>query len=89
MVEASFLSVLQINADNRITGVVGFDPDDLDAAFAELDARYLTGEAAANAHTWSVIAGAYARAVNRHELPAWTADTVNIDHRSCDRLCAR
>ena len=32
------------------------------------------------AHTWSVIAGAYA-AFNRHELPAMTPDWVNIDHR--------
>ena len=32
-----------------------FDPDDLDAAIAELDARYLAGEAAPHAHTWSVI----------------------------------
>ena len=34
--------------------------DDIDAAFEELDARYLAGEAAAHAHTWSVIAEAYA-----------------------------
>ena len=32
-----------------------FDLDDFDAAIAELDARYLAGEAAAHAHTWSVI----------------------------------
>ena len=57
-----------------------FDPDDIDAAFAELDARYLAGEAAAHAHTWSVVTKAYA-AVNRHELPPTTPDWVNIDHR--------
>ena len=57
-----------------------FDPDDVDAAFAELDARYLAGEAAAHSHTWSVIAQAYA-ALNRHEFPATTPDWVNIDHR--------
>ena len=44
-----------------------FDLDDIDAAFAELDARYLAGEAAAHAHTWSVIARTYA-ALNRHEV---------------------
>ena len=33
-----------------------FDPDDFDAAFAELDARYLAGEAAEHSHTWSVVA---------------------------------
>ena len=37
-----------------------FDPHDIDAAFAELDARYLAGEAAPHAHTWSVIAGSFA-----------------------------
>ena len=57
-----------------------FDPDDIDAAFEELDARYLAGEAAAHAHTWSVITRAYA-ALNRRELPATTPDWVNIDHR--------
>ena len=45
-----------------------FDLDDFDAAIAELDARYLAGEAAAHARTWSVIAAVYA-AFNRHELP--------------------
>ena len=61
-------------------GAVSFDLDDIDAAFAELDARYLAGEAAAHANTWSVITRAYA-AVNRHELPATTPEWVNIDHR--------
>lgn len=80
-VEDSFLSVLEINADNRIVRVVGFDTHDVDAAFAELDSRYGAGEAAAHADTWSVITSAYA-AVNRHELPPWTPDTVDVDHRS-------
>ena len=62
------LGVAEIDADDRIAAHVVFDPDDIDAAFAELDARYLAGEAAAHAHTWSVDAGAYA-ALNRHELP--------------------
>ncbi len=34
-----------------------FDLDDIDAAFAELEARYLAGEAAAHAQTWSLIVG--------------------------------
>ena len=57
-----------------------FDPDDIDAAFAELDARYLAGEAAAHSHTWSVISQAYA-ALNRRALPATTPDWANVDHR--------
>ena len=67
---------------------VMFDLDDIDAAFEELDARYLAGEAAAHAHTWSVIADAYA-AFNRHELPATTPDWVNIDHRRAISFRAR
>ena len=78
------LSVIEIDADDQIAAHVLFDPDDIDAAFAELDARYLAGEAAAHAHTWSVIAGAYA-ALNRRELPATTPDWVTIDHRRVTR----
>ena len=44
----------------RIAALVAFDPDDIDAAFAELDARYLAGEAAAHSRTWSLIAQDYA-----------------------------
>ena len=63
-----------------------FDVDDIDAAFAELDARYLAGEAAAHAHVWSVIARECA-AFNRHELPA--ADWVTVDHRQLAVIDAR
>ena len=59
----------EINADNRIAARVAFDLDDIDAAFAELDARYLAGEAAAHAHTWSVIAEVYAAAQSTANFP--------------------
>ncbi len=72
--------ITEVNTDGLMVAKVVFDPDDIDAAFEELDARYLAGEAAAHAHTWSVIAAAYA-AFNRRELPATTPDWVNIDHR--------
>ena len=78
--DAEMLSIVEIDADKRIAARVLFDLDDIDAAFEELDARYLAGEAAAHAHTWSVIAQAFA-AFNRRELPASTPDWVNIDHR--------
>ena len=55
------LSVIEIDTDDRIVARVAFDPDDIDAAFAELDARYLAGEAAAHAHTWSLVTGATLR----------------------------
>jgi hypothetical protein len=77
-VGADVLGIAEIDADERIVALVTFDPDDIDAAYAELDARYLAGEAADYAHTWSVIARTTA-AFNRHELPA--ADWVIIDHR--------
>ena len=73
------LNIVEIDADERIAAVIMFDVDDIDAAFAELDARYLAGEASDHAHTWSVIARIYA-AFNRHELPATTPDSVTIDH---------
>ncbi|MFZ0719140.1 MAG: ATPase, partial [Mycobacterium sp.] len=74
------LGVVEINAYERIVAFVTFDLDDIDAAFEELDARYLAGEAAAYTHTWSRIAEAFA-AINRHELPELTPDWVNVDHR--------
>jgi hypothetical protein len=77
---AEMLIVFEINADDRFTAAVAFDLDDLDAAFTELDARYLAGEAAEYLRTWSVIAQTYA-AFNRHELSPTTPDWVNIDHR--------
>lgn len=74
------LGILEIDGDDRIIAAVFFDLDDIDAAVAELDARYLAGEAATHANTWSVIARNFA-AFNRHELPSVTPNWVNIDHR--------
>ncbi len=78
--QTEVLNIAEIDADDRIVAIVGFDLDDVDAAFEELDARYLAGEAASHAHTWSVVAEVYA-ALNRRELPATTPDWVNIDHQ--------
>jgi hypothetical protein len=74
------LSIVEIDADERIARNVVFDLNDFEAAMAELDARYVAGEAAAHANTWSVIAGATS-GFNRHELPPTTRDPVYIDHR--------
>jgi len=74
------LSIVEIDADERIVARLAFDPDDIDAALEELDARYLAGEAAAYSQTWSLTTQAYA-ALNRRELPPAKADWVNIDHR--------
>ena len=53
---AEMLSIAEIDTDERVVAAVVFDLDDIDAAYEELDARYLAGEAAAHARTWSVIA---------------------------------
>ncbi|MEB3020790.1 BTAD domain-containing putative transcriptional regulator [Mycolicibacter sp. MYC098] len=74
------LGVLEIDSNQRITSGVMFDLGDLDAALEELDARYLAGEAAAYAHTWSLVADGYA-GFNRRDLAATTPDWVSIDHR--------
>ena len=74
------LQIMEVDAEERIAGVVIFDLEDFDAAIAELDARYLAGEAAAHRRTWSVIAGVFV-AHNRREVAATTPDVVSIDHR--------
>ena len=73
-------SVVEIDREGRLAAAVNFDSDDIDAAFDELDARYLAGEAAAYAHAWSVISRLYA-GFNRHALPATTPDWTFIDRR--------
>jgi hypothetical protein len=57
---AEIVHVTEVGDDDLMRDTVNFDPDDIDAAFEELDARYLAGEAAAHAHTWLVITGAFA-----------------------------
>ncbi|OBK93883.1 BTAD domain-containing putative transcriptional regulator, partial [Mycobacterium sp. 1165178.9] len=76
----AMLTIMEIGADSKIAATILFDPEDFDAAFEELDSRYLAGEAAAHADTWSVIARMYA-AFNQHEIPSRTPDSVLIDHR--------
>jgi hypothetical protein len=77
---AEGLGLTEIDAENRLVARIVFDIDDVETAFEELDARYLAGEAAAHAQTWSVIAAGYA-ALNRHEVPPTTPAWVSIDHR--------
>ena len=74
------LAVGEIDAEERIAASVSFDPADIDAAFEELESRYLAGEANPYARTWSLIAQAYSM-LNRRELPPAKADWVNVDHR--------
>ncbi|GAB1813763.1 hypothetical protein MUNTM_28020 [Mycobacterium sp. MUNTM1] len=75
-----FIQIVELDTDDRIAAMAAFDLDDFDAAIAELDARYLAGEAALYAETWSTVARSYA-ALNRHETPLTSPDCVNVDHR--------
>ena len=79
-----FCSIVEIDADERILARVAFDPDDIDGAFEELDARYVAGEAADHAHTWSVIARECA-AFNRRELPRRTGSPSTTGRYHNDR----
>jgi hypothetical protein len=74
------LQVVQHNAETQIAAAVILDIDDIDAAFKELDARYLAGEAASHSQTWTALTQVQA-AYNRHEVLPTTEDWVNIDHR--------
>ncbi|MGV0806252.1 BTAD domain-containing putative transcriptional regulator [Mycolicibacterium setense] len=79
-IQNDVLNVVEVDADGRTVAVVVFDPDELDAAFEELDARYLAGEASERSHTWSCLLRGYVVA-NRQGLPGMTPDWVSIDHR--------
>ena len=74
------LNIVEIDAAGRFAAYITLDPEDIEAAITELDARYLAGEAAPHRRTWTVIAEAYA-GLNRRELVATAPDWVNIDHR--------
>ena len=79
--EGEVLDVVEVSAGNQIAAHVLFDVDDVDAAIEELDARYIAGEGAAHARTWSVVTRAQAALDGRRELPPTTTDWVNLDHR--------
>ncbi|MDQ1598384.1 MAG: hypothetical protein QOI70_1808, partial [Microbacteriaceae bacterium] len=79
-VVAELLTVMEVTDGDLVHETVDFDVDDTEAAFEELDARYIAGEAAAHGRTWSLISEGFA-ALNRREVPATTLDFVNVDHR--------
>jgi hypothetical protein len=83
--EIDHLSILEVGDDGRWSAVVLFEPNDLDAAYAELDARYETAEAAAYLPCWKSMQG-FVRAVERRDWDAiialCAASLVEYDHRS-------
>ena len=74
----------EIDNDGRVVSYMKFDIEDLDAAMAELDARYLVGEAAPCAH----VVGR-SRRLSPHSTgansPRTTPDSVTVDHRLRDQ----
>ena len=74
------LNLVEVDADKRVVASVVFDLDNFEAAVAEIDARYLAGEAAAHSRVWSIVAGSYA-ALNRRQLPLTTPECLYVDHR--------
>jgi hypothetical protein len=82
--EAEYLGIGEVDAAGRgITDVV-FDPNDLDDAHAELDARYAAGEAAAHALVTATM-HAFRSAFGERDWDALAAlfvpDLVVNDHR--------
>jgi len=78
---AQSLVIMAVDADGLLVVQISFDPDDVQAAFAELEAQYLAGEAAEHADAWSAIVRVIA-ALNGHEIPATTENSIYVDHRS-------
>ena len=74
------LGVVEINSPDEIAAIVMFDPDDFDAAIAELDTDTLQAKREVHPHMWTATLVAYA-AINRRELPATTTDFISKDHR--------
>jgi hypothetical protein len=81
------VAVADVDDGGLLHDTVSFDIEDIDAAFAELDARYLAGEAAGN-EVWSEVSRSYA-ALNRHEIPPSMSDWTTIDHRVCETFEGR
>jgi class 3 adenylate cyclase/ketosteroid isomerase-like protein len=82
--EMGFLQIAVVDAEGRITNTAVFEPNDLDAAYAELDAGYAAGEAAPYAGLWETSQRrARARAAGDWEQLAslLPADLVTEDHR--------
>ena len=75
------LGIVEINADNQIVARVMFDPDDIDAAFAELDARYVAGEAPPTRARGQPSRGPTPRSIGANS-PRRHQTSSTIDHRS-------
>jgi class 3 adenylate cyclase/ketosteroid isomerase-like protein/tetratricopeptide (TPR) repeat protein len=78
------LTVIEVEEDGRVSAVIYFDPDDIDAAFAELNERYAAGEGTINSDFVRNIA-AYQAAYNARDWDRVREvageNFVAVDHR--------
>ena|GEM_PF-2009695 len=83
--EVVFLLLTQVDERGTIVTAVRWDPEDLDAARAELDTRYEAGEATAHWPSWDVMRR-FVRAIAHRDFAAVAAlcgeSMVEYDHRS-------
>ncbi len=82
--EREYLSIIEGDARGNHVTMVLFDADAVDAAYADLDARYVEGEAAPYAATWEAyLRNARAMATREWEQlrAAYAPDCVLEDHR--------
>jgi ketosteroid isomerase-like protein len=78
-----YLAVDEVDPEGRSTELVLFDANDLDAAFAELDARYAVGEGAAHpaVSVWRDFSAAFERRDWDAVAAVYSPSTVGHDHR--------
>ncbi|MDQ1508870.1 MAG: hypothetical protein QOG50_714, partial [Actinomycetota bacterium] len=74
------LRLAEIDTGGSIVAMISFDLDDVDAAYEELEARYLAGDAAPYAHVWQIGMETLGE-LNRHEPGRMIAGLVYTDHR--------
>lgn len=73
------LHVIELGGDDRVVATVTFDPLDIDAAFDELDARYLAGEAAAHADLVGCSGGCIPRSIDmRYRKRSTTSASIIV-----------
>ncbi len=81
--EVRLLVVNHVGSDGRFLYNASFDIDDLDTAIADLEDRYLAGDGASVASTWSRVVAGH-RAMNARDWHAFsegcTNDVVTVDH---------
>jgi hypothetical protein len=87
--DAEYLQVNDVDDHGNAVALVVFDPDDLDAAYAELDARYVAGEAAPYTLAWATLQR-FERALAARDweqlASAFAPDFVVEDHRTLGTL---